>query len=87
MSTATNRPINRKIVLVDHVKGMVSPEYFRLEGAVGKGQRYDTGPENADCNSGQLRQAVIDPENEDENRNCANDFNIETVEASKRPLC
>ena len=31
MPTATNRPINRKVVLVTHVTGMVGPEHFRIE--------------------------------------------------------
>ncbi len=31
MTGMTNRPVNRKIVLVDHVKGQVKPEHFRLE--------------------------------------------------------
>ncbi len=31
MSAATNRPTNRKVVLVKHVTGMVGPEHFRLE--------------------------------------------------------
>ncbi len=31
MPTATNRPLNRKVVLVDYVKDMVGPEHFRIE--------------------------------------------------------
>ncbi len=31
MTGMTNRPTNRKIVLVEHVKGQVKPEHFRLE--------------------------------------------------------
>ena len=31
MTGMTNRPVNRKIVLVEHVKGQVTPEHFRLE--------------------------------------------------------
>ncbi|MEN3975257.1 NADP-dependent oxidoreductase [Emcibacter sp. SYSU 3D8] len=29
--SATNRPINRKVVLVSHVNGLVGPEHFRIE--------------------------------------------------------
>ncbi|WP_293902338.1 NADP-dependent oxidoreductase [Phenylobacterium sp.] len=31
MPSATNRPINRKVVLVEYVNGMVGPEHFRIE--------------------------------------------------------
>ena len=31
MTTATNRPINRKVVLVNYVTGLVGPEDFRIE--------------------------------------------------------
>ena len=31
MPSVTNRPINRKVVLVKHVEGMVGPEHFRFE--------------------------------------------------------
>ena len=31
MSSATNRPVNRKVVLTNYVKGMVGPEHFRIE--------------------------------------------------------
>ncbi|MGE0665957.1 MAG: NADP-dependent oxidoreductase [Sphingomonadales bacterium] len=42
MTTASNRPVNRKVVLVSHVNGLVGPEHFRIEeeaaGAPGEGQ-------------------------------------------------
>jgi NADPH-dependent curcumin reductase CurA len=31
MAQASNRPINRKVVLVDYVEGMVGPRHFRIE--------------------------------------------------------
>jgi NADPH-dependent curcumin reductase CurA len=31
MTEATNRPINRKVVLARHVEGVVGPEHFRIE--------------------------------------------------------
>ncbi len=31
MSTASNRPTNRKVVLASYVKGLVGPEHFRIE--------------------------------------------------------